>query len=318
MSEGKWFSDLGADMPLAEAARCVLTTRLDIVGKYLDTVAKAANEDPEDIHQLRVSSRRATAGLDLFAACFTSKIQNKAKKELKRLRRAAGAARDWDVFLHSLRMRAVPRPTRNALDLVTGYALAQHQSARAQLHSAAQEYSEGFAEFRNYVIEAIGRHKNQVKLQTLSHLPVTVLFPLVRALDEAAGRDLSDADNLHKVRIAGKRLRYAMEILAGCFLPAFREKLYPAIETMQEILGRANDSRFAISRLEELRDQINQSRPTNWKSMHKALVHFIVDRQNRLTRERRAFERWYRTWKKSGGEPAFAALLHNQRSASSA
>jgi CHAD domain-containing protein len=281
-------------------------------------VAKAANEDPEDIHQLRVSSRRATAGLDLFAACFTSKIQNKAKKELKRLRRAAGAARDWDVFLHSLRMRAVPRPTRNALDLVTGYALAQHQSARAQLHSAAQEYSEGFAEFRNYVIEAIGRHKNQVKLQTLSHLPVTVLFPLVRALDEAAGRDLSDADNLHKVRIAGKRLRYAMEILAGCFLPAFREKLYPAIETMQEILGRANDSRFAISRLEELRDQINQSRPTNWKSMHKALVHFIVDRQNRLTRERRAFERWYRTWKKSGGEPAFAALLHNQRSASSA
>ena len=149
---------------------------------------------------------------------------------------------------------------------------------------------QGFAEFRNYIIQAIGRHENQVRLQTLSSLPVTALFPLVRALDEAAGRDLSDADNLHKVRIAGKRLRYAMEILAGCFLPSFREKLYPAIETMQEILGRANDSRFAISRLEELRDQFEHNRPTNWKRLHKALVNFIADRQNSMTLESRVFE----------------------------
>src|SRR5437773_1006590 len=93
MSEGKWFSDLGAETSLAEAARCVLTTRLEIVEKNLDSVAKAKNEDPEDIHQFRVSSRRATAALDLFADCFPSKILTKAKKKLKKLRRAAGMAR---------------------------------------------------------------------------------------------------------------------------------------------------------------------------------------------------------------------------------
>jgi CHAD domain-containing protein len=312
MSEGKWFSDLGAGTPLAEAARSVLTTRLEIVGKYLDEVAKAENGDPENIHQLRVSSRRATAGLELLVDCFPSKIQTKAKKELKRLRRAAGGARDWDVFLHSLKMRSVPRPMRSALDLVIGYALAQHESAKAQLQAEAQEYSQDFSEFCKGVITAIGQREHQVRLQTLSSLPVTAIFSLVRGLDEAAGQDLTDADNLHKVRIAGKKLRYAMEILAGCFLPEFREKLYPAVEIMQEILGRANDCRFAISRLEGLRDQINQSRPSNWKSLHKALGQLIVDRQTRLTRERRAFERWYRNWKKSGGEPAFAALLQNQ------
>ena len=147
MSEGKWFSDLGAGTPLAEAARSVLTTRLEIVGKYLDEVAKAENGDPENIHQLRVSSRRATAGLELLVDCFPSKIQTKAKKELKRLRRAAGGARDWDVFLHSLKMRSVPRPMRSALDLVIGYALAQHESAKAQLRVEAQEYSQDFSEF---------------------------------------------------------------------------------------------------------------------------------------------------------------------------
>src|SRR5262245_21586606 len=207
MSEGKWFSDLGAGTPLVEAARSVLTTRLEIVGKYLDAVAKAEKEEAENIHQLRVSSRRATAGLEILVDCFPSKIQAKAKKELKRLRRAAGGARDWDVFLHSMKMRNVPRPMRNAWDLVIGYALAQHELAKAQLRAEAQEYSQDFSEFCKGVITAIGQREHQVRLQTLSSLPVTALFPLARGLDEAAGRDLTDADNLHKVRIAGKKLR---------------------------------------------------------------------------------------------------------------
>lgn len=313
MSESKWFSDVNADAPLAEAARRVLTARLHAVGKYLHSVADSENGDPEDIHQLRVSSRRATAALDLFTQCFPSKVQNKAKKKLKRVRRAAGAARDWDVFLNSLKSRAIPAPARDALDLVSGYAFGQRLAARTQLKSAAQEHSEEFAEFADHVLDAIHRHENHVKLQTLCSLPPMSLFPLVRALDEAAGRDLTDSDNLHQVRIAGKRLRYAMEILSPCFAPPFREQLYPAVEAMQEILGRANDSRFAIARLEELNGQIEQSRPAGWKRKQIALAQFASFQQRRLTQERRRFERWYLQWKKSGGEPAFISLLQDSK-----
>jgi CHAD domain-containing protein len=317
MSEGKWFNDLSGETPLPEAARQVLKTRLDVVGKHLVSIAKTGDEDSEDVHQLRVSTRRVTAGLDVFVDCLPSKIQTQAKKELKRLRRAAGAARDWDVFLRSLGTRTMPPPARAAIDLVVGYGLGQHQAALAQLRSAAKEYAKDFHAFRNQLIELIQRHQNHVKRQTLASLPVTALFPLVRALDEAAGRDLSDADNLHKVRIAGKRLRYAMEVLTGCFMPTFRDKLYSAVETMQEMLGRANDSRFAIARLEELQSQLSQNHPAGWKSMHKALDRFIALQHDRLNRDRRRFERWYGTWKKSGGEPAFAALLLNGRADSS-
>jgi CHAD domain-containing protein len=313
MSEGKWFSDVDSSATLADAARRVLTARLEVVGKYLESVAKAENEDPEDIHQLRVSSRRATAGLDMFAACFPSKVQTKAKKELKRLRRAAGAARDWDVFLDSLKSRAIPSKSRTVLDLVSGYALGQRQAARTQLKSAALEYLKDFDKFAEHIVTAIHRHEHHVKLQTMSTLSPTALFPLVRTLDEAAGRDLSDSANLHQVRIAGKQLRYAMEILAGCFAPPFREKLYPAIETMQEILGRANDSRFAIARLEKLTDDLVKSRPTGWKRKQAALAEFSRYHHRRLTQERHKFERWYKNWKKSGGEPAFHSLLQDPK-----
>ena len=38
------------------------------------------------------------------------------------------------------------------------------------------------------------------------------------------------ADELHQLRITGKRLRYAVEVFAGCYGPPLRETLYPAVE----------------------------------------------------------------------------------------
>ena len=46
---------------------------------------------------------------------------------------------------------------------------------------------------------------------------------------------------LHAFRIEGKQLRYAMEIFAGAFPPAFRGELYPLVEQLQERLGKIND-----------------------------------------------------------------------------
>src|SRR5271166_2129584 len=63
------------------------------------------------------------------------------------------------------------------------------------------------------------------------------LLVLLGELNQTASDDLNDCENLHQVRIIGKRLRYAMEVFAGCFAPPFREKLYPAMEEMQTILG---------------------------------------------------------------------------------
>jgi len=307
MSEGKWFSDVDPGTSLPDAARLVLTARLQVVETHLDLVAQAENDDPEHIHQLRVSSRRTTAALDIFADCFPPKVYRKAKKELKRLRRAAGAARDWDVFLLSLNSRGVPLKARAGLDVLVGCALGHRLATGAQLKSAAEEYSKDFGRFSEQLVAAIYRIENQVKLQTLSSLPSTALFPLVRALDETAGRDLSNADNLHQVRIAGKRLRYGMEILAGCFAPSFREQLYPRVEMMQEILGRANDSRYAIARIAELNSQLEKSRPAGWKRKQTSLAEFRLYHQRRMAQERLRFERWNRSWQKSGGEPAFIA-----------
>src|SRR5438874_1427315 len=94
-------------------------------------------------------------------------------------------------------------------------------------------------------------HVHQLRVGTrrpgraLLGLARPLLSGLVRELEEAARQDPGDDEQLHRVRILGKRLRYAMEVFASCFAPPFRDQLYPAVEALQEILGHVNDSRVA-------------------------------------------------------------------------
>src|SRR4051794_33720985 len=102
MAEGKWISDLKPQSPLAEAARHVLFVRLQVVKDHLPRATLEADRDIEYVHQLRVGTRRADAALRIFKACLPKKVHRKARRRLRKLRRAAGAARDWDVFLADL------------------------------------------------------------------------------------------------------------------------------------------------------------------------------------------------------------------------
>jgi CHAD domain-containing protein len=314
MASGKWVKDLQAETPLGEAARRTLRARLDAVHKYLNLVVKK-DEDPESVHQLRVSSRRSSAALDMFEDCLPSKVHSKAKKKLKKLRRAAGAARDWDVFLQSFKSRTVPAKARDGLKLVIGYALSQRQAAEAQLDTAARDLSKKFGKLAKNVVASVRRPKKSSKSQTLAELAREALLPLARDLSKAADRDLTDPDNLHQVRIAGKRLRYAMEILAPAFESSFRNELYPAVQEMQDILGEANDSRFAMARIKGLLEQLEKN-STPAKRNRAALDGLIAYHQARWDRERQRFDRWWQAWQRSGGEDAFASLAEDPKSSS--
>jgi CHAD domain-containing protein len=46
---------------------------------------------------------------------------------------------------------------------------------------------------------------------------------------------------LHQFRIAGKKLRYSMELLAPAFGSELREKQYPIVQELQDKLGSIND-----------------------------------------------------------------------------
>ena len=95
MADGKWIEHLKADTPLPEAARHVLMARLQVVRNYLPKALHDADHDPEYVHQLRVGTRRADAALNIFSPCLSDRVFGRARRRLRRIRRAAGVGAIW-------------------------------------------------------------------------------------------------------------------------------------------------------------------------------------------------------------------------------
>jgi CHAD domain-containing protein len=312
LAVGKWISELKATTPVADAARHVLTVRLEVVRDYLPLALQQADNDPEHVHQLRVGTRRARAALDIFACCLPSKVYKGARKHLRNLRQVAGEARDWDVFLASLTQwaRENGRKLRPGLDCLVGYVVARREAAQFQLEEAGKNSPFAFERFLAETVAAV--HKpNDLRLRTLVDLALPRLTGLLRELDEAARLDLEDYAHLHQIRILCKRLRYAMEVFADCFAPAFRSELYPAVEVMQEVLGNANDSYVACRRLDALLARLQALAPVEWKRHRPGLEGLLQYHRSRLPQERERFQDGWARWCQSGGEAVFAALLEN-------
>jgi CHAD domain-containing protein len=310
MAGGKWIADLKATTPLTDAARRVLTVRLEVVRDYLSLVHQESDRDPEHVHQLRVGTRRARAALDIFACCLAPKAYRTGKKTLRFVRRAAGTARDWDVFIMDLaRTTPAQNPRQSAgVDFLVGYAFAQRETSQAHLEELGADSPFAVDRLLGDLLASI--HKPaEPGLRCLIDLAQPLLSGLLHELDEAANQDLDDYDHLHRVRIIGKRLRYAMEVFADCFAPAFREQLYPAVEDMQEILGRANDSYVAQNRLTALGERIKTKLDVTSKRYKAGLEGLLRRHNTQLPQERARFLDWWKNWQRLLGESPLSDLL---------
>jgi CHAD domain-containing protein len=310
MAEGKWISDLKPEAPLAEGARHVLFVRLQVVKDYLPRAALEADRDIEFVHQLRVGTRRADAALRIFELCLPSKVHRKARRRLKQLRRAAGAARDWDVFLTDLLARegAADAKHRGGIDFLIGYAIGQRDAAHAELEEVYREQGPTFEAFMAHTIDAVRPPQDDAVPAILVDLARPLLFERLKDLEQAALGDLSDYAQLHQVRIAGKRLRYAMEVFADCFDTSFRSALYPRVEQLQEILGRANDSHVALERLTALRERVQKTCASAWPRLKPGVEQLLRSHQRRLPQERRRFLKWWQEWHPLGTEAVMKSL----------
>jgi CHAD domain-containing protein len=252
---GKWVRDLEPDTPLAEAARRVLTVRLEGVELLLPPAAERPEEDIEYVHQLRVATRRSGAALRIFAPCLGSGPLRRTRKRLRRLRRAAGAARECDVHRHLLIADREGRqePVAGVLGEVIARLDEDRCSAQEAIRRAAARYP--VRKLRRGRRKLIGSLRNPEPTGAAGEVRLVdsaraELPGLVAALREAAAADLRVLDNLHRMRIAGKRLRYALEIFAPCFDDGFRDA-YAAVEAIQEHLGAINDSHELVTRIED-------------------------------------------------------------------
>lgn len=307
MADGKWIEGLSPGMPLSEAARIALTIRFGVVREALPPAVERAGEDIEFVHQLRVSTRRAGAALKLLGDSLPKKLRERAKKTLRTLRRAAGDARDWDVFLLGLASARSLKSAagKPALDFLLGYALNERAAAQECLSNAAASVGLEFNELCDELPAAIGEGEQSQTFADRADEQVRALFV---EFNEAVAADPTHPDELHQLRIRGKRVRYAMELFVGCFTPPFRDQLYPAIEELQEILGNLQDANVGTERLENLRTRVQAMMPAEWPRLRPGIGGLFAALKRKIPASRKQFKAWQANWAKRKEEHPIEAL----------
>jgi CHAD domain-containing protein len=179
-------------------------------------------------------------------------------KQVKRVRKAGGAARDLDV----LRIRWSGRNEHMPSGPVA-LLLEQVQHCRREAQLPIEEVYGKLVEKR--FVRRTSRFLKRVRTQDgqlsdrkpFGCMARAALGRVVVPYLAAARAEMGDAEALHAFRIQGKQVRYAMEIFAGAFNAEFRDELYPVVATLQDRLGAINDHVTAQTYLASWLDQVD-------------------------------------------------------------
>jgi CHAD domain-containing protein len=252
----KWIEGLSADADVRAAARQSLEDRLSAVHFWLPIAARHLAHDGEPVHQLRVSTRRASAALKLYGDWLPRDPYRWLTRRLHKIRNAANMARDLDVLSHRLR-DMVDDEVAEPLPIVGEKRRAIQPKIVAIARKCAQRNC--FVKQTDRLLERVRPRGRNAKSQNDS-------FPAFAAerLQIASVKffttmpaDINDLAALHQFRIRGKKLRYTIELLAPAFDATLRDIHYPTIEELQEHLGRINDCVAGDAQLQAWRHTAN-------------------------------------------------------------
>ncbi len=211
------------------------------------TLPGAQKGDVQAVHQARVATRRIREALPLVARGRTSKS---LKKSVRTLTRVLGPVRELDVALMNLdQLRASGDVSDAAIARLRQLITEERQRFGAEMTRHISHYN--LAKLQKKAVDAAARGPATNGARDPRRLAVALRRAARRAegleaaMENAAGIYLPD--RLHQVRIAVKKLRYALEIaqdLSGSRATVRINKL----KRVQDLLGRMHDLEMLIAR----------------------------------------------------------------------
>ncbi|HUB46024.1 MAG TPA: CHAD domain-containing protein [Acetobacteraceae bacterium] len=281
----------------ADAFRKIMAAGLDhLLANRNPTLAGNA----EGLHQMRVAIRRLRTALRFFKPHLEKHAVARFDAELRRIGRVFGEARDWDVFC----LEILPE---TLADGAAGWREMLPEPAQERRNAA---YRDAVEEIQAPAFTALvlglaawaeqGRGKAFLVGDHALHRPVAALCPVLldRLADkvERRGRHIehgSDTDR-HALRKSVKKLRYAIDYVAGAYPREATKAYLHACEHLQHSLGTINDAVAATGLVERLAEGRSDLTPALG-----ALANILA------ARRRDALEDLPKQWRHFRNEPRF-------------
>ena len=260
--------------PVSPILAKVLKTRLNRFVRNIDAVERG---DIEAVHRVRVASRRMRELIPVLQ--IDSTTSRKAVRRLRKVTRRLGVVRDYDVLLLLIDELNVARPVHQAaLRRVRAEVAADRDAARKRLRSRMPVES----------LQRLGRKLNRVhdKLseqtdtdtledargpQWAIEARVTRRAAALQEAIESAGAVYLPG-RLHEVRIAAKKLRYALELWEQT-RGAHNTPLVRVLKRVQGLLGRVHDLEVLIERVRDAQAELSPSSLPAWRELNDLVTH---------------------------------------------
>jgi CHAD domain-containing protein len=243
------------DDAMSEAGRKVL--RFHFERMLAHEPGTRLGEDIEELHDMRVASRRMRSAFGVFSPYFDPDALQPFLKGLRRTGRALGGVRDLDVFMEKAQryLDQLPEEERSSLDPLLADWKEQREAKRYQMlrYLDSKKYEQFVRDFGEFVLTegagALPAPTDKPLPHRVCHLVPTLIYnryQVVRSYETVI--EGAPIETLHALRIDCKRLRYSLEFFREVLAPE-AEDVIKEVVTIQDHLGDLHDADVACSLL---------------------------------------------------------------------
>ncbi|MEO5939318.1 MAG: CHAD domain-containing protein, partial [Candidatus Limnocylindrales bacterium] len=280
---------------VAEAGRKVL--RFHLAKMIAKEAGTRDGSDPEDLHGMRVATRRQRAAWRVFGEAFRPDRTKKHRGRLREVAARLGAVRDLDVLIEAADgYRAdLPVSEQRALEPLLAAWRLHRDDARVLLvreldSDGYRRWLDDYAEFvRDEGLAArsvVPTEPHRVRDTAASRIQAA--YEHVRSYEPVLR--WADVDTLHELRIHGKWLRYSLEFVREALGPE-SDGLIGRVTALQDHLGLMKDAdvaaHLARSFLVEHAGSISDGESG-------AIARYLVSREKEVARLHRTVGRSWR------------------------
>jgi CHAD domain-containing protein len=221
----------------------------------VDAMPAAQAGDIQSVHQARVATRRLREALPVVQASVSTRSLGRVRRQVRRMTRALGPVRELDVALQHL-------------DELAGRNIVSPRAIGRVRQAVAQERLKRRRDMLNAItpgkIEKLRQRLGRVGTDTQAPEAIAALEEveqqvtrrarrLSAAIERAGGLYLPD--RLHAVRVAAKKLRYALEIDRELKRSRATSRI-TQLKRLQDLLGEMHDFEILIDRTRELQAEV--------------------------------------------------------------
>lgn len=233
---------LTPEMTAGDAFRAIAAVALAQIHANEHGVGKSG--DPEYLHQMRVGMRRMRSALTLFRELLGAS----AVPHAAALRAIAGdlaPARDWDVLVGETLPAVAAASTRRVVTAAFAKVCARYRAAarrKAKLSIKTISYNSALLALESWLATVPPASVVAWREPARAYAARVLAARHARVIQRGRHLGRFTVAELHRLRIAVKKLRYAVEFFASLFQIKAMAVQRARLAKLQDILGSINDA----------------------------------------------------------------------------